>query len=204
MEQNLSQRKQIRLKEYDYSQEGYYFITICTQNRKHILSHIETINKSVGVDAHIDPKMNKDKEFIKNNVGAGPVSARKNKTKENVKLTQLGEIVENVYLNLGKEFKYIKTHEYVIMPNHIHCIIEILRADTGPAPTIGDIICSLKTRITGYVLKGIKKGIYKPFNKRLFQRNYYEHVIRNEKEYYAIIEYIQNNPANWEQDKYYN
>ena len=89
------------------------------------------------------------------------------------------------------------------MPNHIHGIIEIKRADTGPAPTIGDIICSFKTRTTGYIIKEIKAGKMEIFEKRFWQRNYYEHVIRNEKEYWKIYEYIENNPLNWNKDEYY-
>lgn len=107
-------------------------------------------------------------------------------------------------MNLEKELSNIKLHEYIIMPNHIHFIIELTeRADTGPAPTIGEIICSFKTRTTGHAIKEIKKGNLLPFDKRFWQRNYYEHIIRNEKEYYKIVEYIQNNPLKWEEDEYF-
>ena len=125
MENQLPNRKHPRLKLYNYSQSGMYFITICTHNRKCILSKIIF-------------------QHIKNNVGA----------------------------------------------------------DTGPAPTLSDIICSFKTRTTGQIIKQIKRGICKPFNKRFWQRNYYEHVIRNENELYEIQKYIQYNPLNWEKDKY--
>ena len=169
----IHKRKSIRLKEYDYSNTGMYFITICTQNRECILSRI-----------------------IAEDVGAGPVSAQ-------IKLTNIGNIIKKSYINLENEYENIKLHDYVIMPNHIHVIIEICdRADTGPAPTIGDIICSYKTRTTGLILKGIKEGKFKPFNKRLWQRNYYEHIIRDEKELYRITQYIQYNPLNWDKDKY--
>ena len=103
---DIHHRHSIRIKEYNYSKGGIYFITICTQNREKTLAKI-----------------------ITNNVGAGPVSAQ-NRT------TKLGEMVENVYLNLEKEFNNVILHSYIIMPNHIHGIIEICeRADTGPAPT---------------------------------------------------------------------
>ena len=170
-------RHSIRIKEYDYSTEGMYFITICTHNRKCILSKIIF-------------------QHIKNNVGTGPVSAQ-------IKLTHEGNIIEKAYLDLEKEFINIKVHDYVIMPNHLHGIIQINQwADTGPAPTLSDIICSFKTRTTGQIIKQIKRGICKPFNKRFWQRNYYEHVIRNENELYEIQKYIQYNPLNWEKDKY--
>lgn len=97
------------------------------------------------------------------------------------------------------------------MPNHIHGIIEMREmentgpvwADTRPAPTLGDIICWFKSKTTSHYIKGVKQELYKPFNKRIWQRNYYEHIIRNEKEYYAIIDYIQNNPKNWKKDENY-
>lgn len=167
-------RKSIRLKDYDYSQNGMYFITICTQNRNCILSNI-----------------------IASDVGAGLVSAQ-------IKLTEIGNIINNIYLNLENQFENIKLHDFIIMPNHIHGIIEISkRADTRPAPTLSDIICAFKSKSTDYMLKGIKMGKYKPIDKRLWQRNYYEHVIRNEKEYIQIVEYIINNPINWNEDEYY-
>ena len=117
----------------------------------------------------------------------------------------MGKIIEKTYLNLEKEFSNIKLHEYIIMPNHMHFIIELTEgADTGPAPTIAEIVCSFKTRTTGHAIKEIKKGNLLPFDKRFWQRNYYEHIIRNEKEYYKIVEYIQNNPLKWEEDEYFN
>lgn len=169
IQENNYKRRLIRIKGYDYSRKGIYFITIGTQNRKEILS----------------------------SVGAGPVSAQK------IELTYIGKIIQDVYINLEKEFKNIKLHNYIIMPNHIHGIIEIKRADTGPAPTLGDIICSFKTRTTVYIIKEIKEGKIEAFDKRLWQRNYYEHVIRNEKEYWQIYEYIENNPLNWNKDECY-
>ena len=74
------------------------------------------------------------------------------------------------------------------------------RGITGPAPTLSEIICSYKTRTTGNILKEIKKGKIEPYNKRFWQRNYYEHIIRNENEYLQIKEYIKSNPRNWETD----
>ena len=124
MKSELPKRKNIRIPEYDYSKEGMYFVTICTQERKKILSEII---------------------YNKNIVGAGLVSARNTKNElVELKLTETGRVIKENYLNIENEFKNIKLHNYVIMPNHIHGIIEIMeRADTRPAPTISDIICSL-------------------------------------------------------------
>lgn len=190
----LHSRKSIRLKYYDYSLPGYYFITICTHNREQILSKISA--KYVGAGP-VSAQQNEEKELRIKNVGAGPVSAR-------TELTYIGNIVEKELLNLGKEFINIKIHDYVIMPNHIHYVIEICkRADTGPAPTIANIICSFKTRTTGLIINAIKNGEIKPFDKKFWQRNYYEHIIRNEQEYLEIKKYIHENPLKWYDDVLY-
>ena len=164
MEEKFPHRKQLRLKEYDYSQEGYYFITICTQNKKHILGKIiNEIDKSVGANC-VRPMM---------------------------KLSKIGHIINKEINKISKIYDNIFIDEYVIMPNHIHLIIEIEDGRTQFAPTISQII------------KQYKGSITKQLNYSIWQKSFYEHVIRNEKEYYLIKQYIQDNPLNWEKDKYY-
>ena len=167
MNDKLPKRKNIRLKEYDYSLEGYYFITICTKDRKEILGQI----KPVGVALLGDPK---------------------EKTIEQIDLKNEGKIVKKHINNCNKIFDNIFIDEYVIMPNHIHLIIVLSNGSPRSAtPTIPKIINAYKSIVT--------KEIGYP----IWQRNYYEHVIRNEKEYYEIKKYIQNNIINWEMDKYF-
>ncbi len=154
------------------------------------------------------------------------------------------------------KFHDVKIGPYVIMPNHIHFIIEKtgdgLVGDHIGSPlqnavdcaeknifddhslgdhtgsplqnaadcaekhifddhSLGDHIGSplrnivgwFKTMTTNEYIRNVKLGLYEPFEKRLWQRNYYEHIIRDEREYYKIVEYIQNNPARWEQDSLY-
>lgn len=154
-------RKPIRLAEYDYSTPGAYFVTICTQDRRRILSNI-----LVGE-------------------GLAPPVCR---------LTDIGRVVENEILSIPIRYPNIKIGKYVIMPNHIHMIVEI-RADAGgasPSPTLQDavrVIKSLSTRKSGM--------------KKLWQRSYHEHVIRNERDYEEIWTYIDDNPAKWTLDRYY-
>lgn len=163
---NIHKRKSIRLKEYDYSQEGYYFITICTQGRRKMLSEIKNENCRNGFYAR--PK---------------------------ITLYKFGKIIKDEIEKINEKYENIKINEYIIMPNHIHMIIEI-RAGTRPAPTLNDIIRNFKSMTTLRYIKNIKKN----FEKRVWQRNYYEHIIRNEKELYATIEYIKYNPINWDND----
>ena len=104
MKEKFPHRKQIRLKEYDYSQEGYYFVTICTRNKKHILGKIiNEIDKPVGVAPQGDPQ-NKNVKVL---------------------LTKEGKIVKKYLENYNKIYDNIFIDEYVIMPNHIHFIMEL-------------------------------------------------------------------------------
>lgn len=186
----IHHRKSIRLKGYDYSKAGLYFITICTQNREHLFGKIEN---------------------------------------GKIILSIAGEIAYNEWDLLENRFKNIKLYEFVVMPNHIHGIIEIIGEEgvINNARTEGknrDIenyfskispkSNSLSIVIRSYkscVSKNTRRGVIynapndNAHNKINFQwqRNYYEHIIRNEKSYLKISEYIKNNPVKWEEDKYY-
>lgn len=176
---DIHHRKSIRLKGYDYSTEGLYFITICTQNKNYLFGEI------------LDGKM------ILNNAGL---------------------MVEKIYKKLVGSFENIQSEEYMIMPNHFHCIIEIInnvgvplvgtqmdgnnRATTRVAPTITDIIGAFKSLTTLEYIKMVKNNQLPNFNRRIWQRNYYENIIRNEKTYLKVLEYIKNNPIKWDEDKY--
>ena len=89
------------------------------------------------------------------------------------------------------------------MPNHFHGIIALERADMESAPTLPMIIQSFKRNTTIEYIRGVKSGLYPPFNKRIWQRNYYERVIRDEDEYLQVWQYIEENPARWTEDEYY-
>ena len=161
----LPKRKSIRLKKYDYSQNGYYFITICTNNRE-CLFNIRTPQQLC-----------------------------------NENLLSSDAMIEKWLLKLEKKFVDIKINEYVIMPNHIHFIIEKCSCnfDDNHA-NIQEIVAWFKTMTTNEYIKNVKQNIYKPFNKKLWQSSYYEHIIRNEHDYTQIAEYIRNNPFKWEED----
>ena len=168
--QKLYCRKSIRLKNYDYSSNGYYFVTICVQNREKLFGEI---------------------------VGATLCGRPNNPDK----------IITKWLLELENKFNDIKIDEYIIMPNHIHFIIKRTGDHTGSmgdhtgSPLLRDIIGWFKTMTTNEYIAGVKSGKFIPFKGRLWQRNYYEHIIRNYDDYINISEYIQNNPLKWEYDK---
>lgn len=107
---------------------------------------------------------------------------------DNIKLTKQGNIVKQNINKIEQIYRNIMIDEYVIMPNHIHILILINYKNNL---TISKIIKHLKTNIT----REIKYSIW--------QKSFYEHIIRNEKEYIRIKEYIKNNVINWKKDKYF-
>ena len=154
---------------YDYGQNGCYFVTVCTQNRKAILSKI------VGDDAHIVPKNHAQTK--RNGVGDDAHIVPQ------PQLLPCGKIVEK-YIRNAKEIE-----KYVIMPDHIHLIIRIdngtMWASSPTANKVANIVRSLKTLST------------KEYGKPIFQRSYYDHIIRDQNDYNEKWEYIENNPAKW-------
>lgn len=176
-------RRSIRLKGYDYSREGLYFITICCQNRAHYFGEI--IN-------------------------------------EEMQLNEIGEIAQKCWRDIPNHFKNVLLHTFVVMPNHIHGIIEIIVTPVGanqhlphnetanqhlPDDNRAKDISPLRgtSNTIGSIVRGFKIGVTKWVRSntnihQIWQRNYYEHIIRNEASYFRIHEYIENNPAKWTED----
>ena len=112
-------------------------------------------------------------------------------------------MVETIFNETVASYTNINCDVFVVMPNHFHCILSILRADMESAPTVGDVIQSFKRNTTIKYISGVKTGIYPPFDKRIWQRNYHDHIIRTETNYENIWQYINTNPAKWADDRYY-
>jgi REP element-mobilizing transposase RayT len=159
----INHRKSIRLKGYDYSQDGAYFLTICTRNKE---LYFEVYS-------------------------------------------ELKEILRRHWVKLPERFPYLILDEFIIMPNHIHGIIIVGAtpavaqtdwAGARPAPTVGEIVGTFKSLCVNDWLTYIKENKINAVGK-FWQRNYYEHIIRNEEELAKIREYIQNNPLKWSLDR---
>jgi REP element-mobilizing transposase RayT len=176
-------RHSIRLQGYDYSQAGAYFVTICTYNRRPIFGEIH------------DGEM---------------------------QLNALGRVASAQWLLLAYRFTNLELCECVIMPNHVHGILVIigrgeaspvrlsrpsneLIKDASPLRPNGTIPGSV-----GAIIQNFKSVTSRKINAQsgkvkelIWQRNYYEHVIRDERDYQAIYDYILTNPQNWEKDEEY-
>ena len=153
-----------RLKGFDYSQTGTYFITVCIQDRLCLLGDI------------VDGVMHKN---------------------------AAGQMITTVWNAIPEKYEGVNTDAFVIMPNHIHGIIGLNRKRPENCIRLCNVLQSLKSATTYHYIQGIHAGGWPAFNKRLWQRNYYDHIVRNEYDLSRIREYIQNNPKKWQEDKFY-
>jgi putative transposase len=165
-------RKSIRLQGYDYTQTGMYFITICIWQRECLLGTL------VGAGSQRLSNINDDINE--------PAPTY-------IELSRYGQVVQYNWNILAKKFSNVQLDEFVIMPNHVHGIIQLT---TSGGEALSEIIRSFKTSSARRINQlRDSKGI------PVWQRNYYEHIIRNEEALQKIREYIFNNPLSWEQDQ---
>jgi putative transposase len=115
-------------------------------------------------------------------------------------LNDPGNMVLEQWLELSLRFPSIILDKFVIMPDHFHGII-YTTDNTLSKPTLGEIVGSFKSIVTCKYIDGVNNKNWIPFNKRLWQRNYYERIVRNDLELQNIQQYIENNPANWQPDR---
>ncbi len=168
-------RRSTRLKNFDYSSAGAYFITICTRDRMQILSEI------------YKPTPTSTDETDNHTVGEGlaPPEAL-------LKLKPCGKICKEQLQLLENRFPDVTIEDFIIMPDHIHIIIFLRKKAGGasPSPTLNDVICAFKslTSRTCKMLFGIEK---------MFQRSYAEHIIRDREDYETRKKYIYENPIRW-------
>ena len=199
----IHHRRSIRLKGYDYSQAGLYFITICVQNRECLFGEIENgemILNDAGkmIEKWYYELMNKFPDIKCDEMIVMP--------------NHFHCIIENVGMAVGADLR--------VCPD-TDTDGQFIENENGQthrsAPTMGDkpilgehigsplraVVQWFKTMTTNEYIRGVKNLGWQPFNGKLWQRNYYEHIIRNEKSFCTIAEYIENNPAKWKDDKFY-
>ena len=189
----FSKRKRTRIPGFDYSSSGFYFITLCTESHKEILSRI--------VD---DTECFKSTETSNsNNVGTIVPDGPKNGLFKPPKviLTRYGKIVKNRIEEMSDFYENISINKYVIMPNHIHFLIEIKNGIFGPSGTmVPTAMYSVLSRFIGT----FKRFTNKEIGHNIWQSRSYVHVVRNEKDYLEIWKYIEYNPVMWKDDKLFN
>ncbi len=181
----LHHRRSIRLPWYDYARKGMYFVTVCTQEMRCLF---------------------------------GTVGDRL------MHLNESGECIAGAWDDIPGRFPGVDLDYSVVMPNHIHGIVMIvqhtarqdqsvrqgtvsgIRGESGVRPfgtlpgSLSRIIQAFKSITTGAYVRGVKDRGWPPFQERLWQRGYFEHIIRDERELYLIRRYIAENPRRWEMD----
>jgi len=167
----LHSRRSIRLKEYDYSQAGAYFVILCTHDREYTLGEIES---------------------------------------GDVRLSPIGKIARAFWSEIPQHYPNVEIDEFVTMPNHLHGII-VIHGDAVVGvqdfePLQKNTFQHILPRSIGSILRAYKASVttrcrtngYEYFK---WQRNYYEHIIRDENSMNRIRKYILNNPLNWATDE---
>jgi putative transposase len=172
----IHHRRSVRIPGYDYSAEGMYFITICVDGRRCLFGDV---------------------------------------VEDVLELNDVGRVIDATWRWLAEQYDHVELGPYIVMPNHVHGIIlltsgegvsrnaptissvsETIRSPEKPRKPIGQLVGAFKTVSTKKinVLCGTPGAV-------LWQRNYWEHVVRNEKSFEEIARYIDNNPRTWYEDK---
>ena len=191
MEKEFPKRKPTRLKNFDYSQTGAYFITICTENRRQILSRIP-----VGGDV-LDAPPNDVLDAPPNDV----LDAPKNVILDapfDVEVLLYGKIAEKYINQLNNFYDNIKVDKYVIMPNHIHIMLLVFNdgASRTSPPT-------KQHSMVSQFVSTFKRFCNKEYGKNIWQRHFNDHIIRDREDYEKHIKYIYENPMRWHYDELY-
>ena len=171
----IHHRRSIRLQGYDYSQSGAYYVTIVAHRRECLFGEIVP----VGADLKSAP------------------------TAPTMQLNEYGKIVERAWFDLPNHYPHIELGTFCIMPNHVHAVIIIVGAGVGaglrPAPTERHPLSEIVRAFKSFSARRINE-LRKTQGIPVWQRNYYEHIIRNTEEHNRIHLYIEANPANWLED----
>lgn len=117
-----------------------------------------------------------------------------------MQLTDIGKIAKRYLENMDTSLESARLDKYVIMPNHIHCLIRPEHENRS----VGTLRTASTTKaIISQIVHGLKAVTSKAFGASMWQRAYHDHIIRNEAEYQKIREYIDENPATWKEDCYF-
>lgn len=199
----MKQRKPNRLKGYDYSQDNLYFVTSCVQDMICCFGDIV-----VGTGRDLSGNQNDESGNDNDNAGTGrDLSVQE----PQMILNEYGKIADQQWYWLAEQYSYVILHEFIVMPNHMHGIIEIVgtgrdlpaRDRTGRDLSLPPKIKSLSELMGAYKMTVSKQIHLLGYAEFAWQRSFYDHIIRDEKSYERISNYIINNPNSWDQDKFF-
>lgn len=162
---NIHHRRSIRLPNFDYTNAGVYFVTICVQDRVPLFGNIagETMNQNAA-----------------------------------------GRMVQTAWEELSEHYPGVNADAFIAMPNHVHGLLTLSNnTTTSTALSLSEVMQRWKSWTTTLYRRGVGEQNWEPFPARLWQRNYYERVVRDEKEWQSCRDYIENNPSKWHDDQEY-
>jgi REP element-mobilizing transposase RayT len=150
----IHHRRSIRLKGYNYTNSGIYFVTICCYQRQHLFGSVNNGEMETNV---------------------------------------IGQIVSNLWQKIPHHFLNVELDEFILMPDHLHGII--ITSESTEKSSLANIVQNFKS-VSSRKINRINKN----YGMSIWQRNYYEKIVRTEQELENLRDYIQNNPANWTGD----
>lgn len=184
----MKNRKRNRMLGYDYSRNGLYFVTICVKDR--LCCFVGAGADSIGAGRDLRVQNGASRDLVD--------TARELSV---LILNEYGLIVEEQIKWLANQYKYVEVHNFVVMPNHVHLILEIdslkVQGEEVKIKSLSSLIGALKTTSS----KLIHKSGFKDF---AWHRSFHDSIIRNSKSYHIISNYIDLNPARWIDDRFYN
>ena len=179
----LKKRKTPRYQSFDYNSVGVYFITICTQNRRSILSRI------VGTGVLDCPS------------ATGVLDCPQ------IELTQYGEIADKYIKQLNDFYEHLSVEKYVIMPNHIHFLLWVKenknKTDNGQSRTPVPTNIERANSVCSQFVSTFKCFCNKEYGENIWQARFNDHIIRNRDDYEEHVKYIYENPIRWYYDELY-
>ena len=223
------ERKQIRLRNFDYSSEGAYFITICTKNREHYFGEIE-----VSGTRHVVSQLAVSQPDVSQPVATELlVSGLDSDPKSEVVLSEIGKKTYDYLNEISEHFQNAYLDEFIIMPNHLHLILILdkSKSEEGTRHVVSQNIMSqnvvsqppsqkgepISKRFNEFsnpipgsvsvIIQQLKSSVKRWCNKNGFndfqwQSRFHEHIIRDNESFERIKNYIINNPSNWKEDKW--
>ena len=196
----MKSRKANRLKGYDYSKDNLYFVTSCVKNMECCFGGVVPVG--TGCDLSVpNPDNNLD-----NNLDNIPEN--KNQIEAKMILNEFGIIANDQLEWLQNQYPYIILHSYIVMPNHIHAVIEIDSSLLKTVPNLDEPNKIEKIKSLSQIMGAFKTTSSKLIHEAgkidfAWHRSFHDHIIRDESAYLNIVNYIENNPNSWNKDKFY-
>ena len=188
----MRNRKHNRMKGYDYSRDNLYFVTICVDGMKCCLGEIVNLDLDANADLIANPVgTSRDLSVTREK------DIQENSSQKIMQLNEYGKIVDVQLDWLSNQYEYVKIHSKVVMPNHVHAVLEIDRSLVSgkeiKIKSLSELVGAFKTTSS----KLIHRAEFLEFK---WKRSFHDHIIKTSRSYQNIVNYITDNPSKWDKD----